>query len=93
MSESASTDQVYQVKEKLAELEQKLLATTPGMPTLLRDIHNNLKKDPDLVTILSPEDCNILVRGLIKQTNIELAATTIKKKGGKAISKMTVADL
>jgi hypothetical protein len=83
------TDQSYQIKEKLASLEEALLSRSPEMPTLLRTIHSQLKKDPDLVTILSPEECSVLVRGLVKQTGINIAATTVKKKSGsKAMSKM-----
>ena len=93
MSNQAS-DQAYQVKEKLAELEAALLAIAPGIPTLLREIHTNLKKDVDLVTILSPEECNILMRGLEKQTSVEMATVVLKKKSsGKAIKNLTVDDL
>jgi len=86
-------EQAYQIQEKLAALEEALLASTPNMPTLLRDIHRNLKSDPDLVTILTEEECSILVRGLKRQTATEIATTVIKKSGKKAISKMTVSDL
>lgn len=92
MSTNAST-QAYQVKEKLAALEQALLSGTPNMPTLLRDIHSNLKSDPDLVTILSPEDCSVIVAGLKKQTNTVIATKAIKKSPKKALSKLTVDDL
>jgi len=90
---SAAPDQAYEVREKLAQLEAALLQATPEMPTLLRDIHRSLKADPDVVTILSEEECSILVRGLKKQTATEIATKATKKKGGKAMSKMTTADL
>lgn len=88
-------NQAYEIREKLAELEEALLSTTPNMATLLRDIHRSLKKDPDVVTLLSEEDCSILVRGLKKQTNVTIATSVVKKGAGtkKAISKLTVADL
>ncbi len=88
-----STDQAFEVREKLASLEAALLAGTPGMPTLLRDIHRSLKADPDVVTLLSEEECSILVRGLKKQTATEIATKAVKKGGSKAMSKMTVSDL
>ena len=82
------SDQAFQIKEKLASLEAALLEKTPGMPTLLRDIHSHLKKDPDLVTLLSEEECNILVSGLKKQTATEIATAAIKSGTKKAQSKM-----
>lgn len=85
--------QAYEIKEKLAELEQSLLNKTPNMPTLLRVIHSQLKKDPAIVTLLSEEECSILVQGLKKQTSTEIAVAAVKKGGKKAMSKMTVADL
>lgn len=90
---SNNTDQAFEVREKLASLEQSLLDGTPNMATLLRDIHRTLKADPDVVTLLSEEDCSILVRGLKKQTATEIATTATKKKGGKSLKNMTVGDL
>ena len=87
-----STNQAFEVREKLAQLEDALLNATPNMPTLLRDIHRNLKADPEIVTILTEEECSVLVRGLKKQTNTEIATSAVKS-GKKAISKMTTADL
>lgn len=86
-------DQAFQIKEKLASLEAALLAGTPDMPQLLRTIHRELKSDPDTVTLLSEEECSILVRGLKKQTATEIATKVIKKKPKKAMSKMTIDDL
>lgn len=91
MSDTA-IDQAYEVREKLAQLEDALLKGTPNMPVLLRDIHSHLKRDPDVVTILSDEECSTLVRGLKKQTNTEIAIAATKKKPKKAMSKMTVSD-
>lgn len=91
-NDNAAINQAYEVREKLAQLEEALLKGTPNMPVLLRDIHSHLKKDPDVVTILSDEECSILVRGLKKQTNTEIAIAATKKKPKKAMSKMTVND-
>ena len=84
--------QHFEVQEKLAHLEQALLYKTPNMPGLLRTIHKQLKADPDVVTILSEDECAILVRGLKAITKTEIA-TTAKAKSKKALSKMTVEDL
>ena len=97
MNETTSTltptGQAYQVQEKLASLEALLQSAAPGIATLLRDIHSTLKKDPEIVTLLSEEECAILVNGLKKQTQTEIATAAIKSPRKKAISKMTVADL
>jgi len=90
---SSSSNQAYEVREKLAQLEQSLLQATPNMPTLLRDIHRTLKADPDVVSILTEEECSILVQGLKKQTATEIATSVTKKKPKKALSKMTLDDL
>lgn len=86
--------QAYQIREKLAHLEEALNNKLPGISSLLRDIHSTLKKDADTVTILSEEECNILVKGLKKQTATEIATSALKSGGKKkALSKMTTADL
>ena len=90
----ADIDQAFQIKEKLAQLQERLETQAPGLATLLRDIHQTLKKDPDTVTLLTEEECSVLVRGLKKQTATEIATSALKNKSGKkAMSKMTVSDL
>jgi len=87
------TDQAFVIREKLAHLQENLEAKVPGIATLLRDIHTQLKKDPDVVTILSEDECAILVRGLKAQTSTVIATAALKKKPKKALSKTTLADL
>ena len=87
-----ATDQTFIIKEKLANLEQSLLDGTPNMPVLLRDIHRELKADPDTVTLLTEEECATLVKGLKKQTSTEIATKAVKSTK-KAASKITVDDL
>lgn len=82
-----------QIHDKIEEMSAILENSAPGLPTLLRTIHSQLKKDPDLVTLLSPEECSIIVNGLKEHTKIEIATTAAKSKPRKALSKTTVADL
>lgn len=89
----ANPSQAFEVQEKLALLEEQLVAKIPSVATLLRDIHATLKKDPDVVTILSEVECSILVRGLCKQTSTEIATVIAKSKPKKALKNMTVDDL
>ena len=92
-STSPASGQAFEVQEKLAQLEAALLAGTPNMPTLLQSIHKQLKNDPAIVTLLSDEECAMMVQGLKKQTATSIATTAVKKKGGKAISKLSLGDL
>jgi len=74
-----------QVREQLASLEEALNAKTPNLPTLLRVIHGQLKKDPEIVTLLSEEECATLVNGLKEHTKIQISVTAAKKGGGKKV--------
>jgi len=82
-----------QLKDKIAEIRDTLENSAPGLPSLLRTIHTQLKKDPELVTLLSNEDCSILVNGLKEHTKIELACTAMKGKTRTALKQTTIADL
>lgn len=88
-----TTSQAYEVREKLAMLEKELVKATPNIKGLLREIHRELKTDPELVTILTDEQCRTLIRGLKKQTAVEISTKVLSKTPKKAMNKMTVADL
>ena len=90
---TGSTGQAFEIQEKLAGLEAALTSSTPGISTLLRDIHVNLKRDPDVVTLLSEEECGILVAGLKKQTATEIATSALKSGKKKSLKQMTISDL
>jgi hypothetical protein len=81
------------MQQKLASLDAALEAKLPGIATVLRDIHQQLKADSDIVTVLSEEECSIIVRGLKKQTATEITTTALKKKPSKSLKSMSVADL
>lgn len=73
-----------QVQEKILALDAAMKAANPEMPTLLRDIHTQLRNDPDVVTLLSEEEIAIIVQGLDKQTGNNLVAKVMS--GSKRIS-------
>lgn len=81
-----------QLKEQIAQLQQALVTSNAGMPTMLRTIHTALKVDPHTVTLLSEEEVGILVSGLMKQTNTVIAAAAVKKST-KSLSKISLNDL
>jgi hypothetical protein len=78
--------QAEQLKEKVRELQSMLLSSHPQMPTLLRTIHSALRADPDMVTLLEPEEIGVIVSGLQKQTMTTIAGTVAKSKTKKASS-------
>ena len=81
-----------QITEKILSLQNALLSHHPQIPTLLRDTHTTLRKDPDLVTALEDEQIAIVVEALKKQTNTEIV-TTASKSSAKSVKKITALDL
>lgn len=82
-----------QVKSNLLEMQEVLDNNTAGLPSLLRTIHGQLKSDPEIVTLLSDDECNILVEGLKSHTSTELACKAMKGKTRTALKQTTMADL
>lgn len=89
---ATDTDEaVVEVTAKIKHLKKVLDADVPGMSNLLRDIHRQLHSQPEVVTLLEPEDIHTLVSGLDKQTGLHMA--TIKKaKPKRAKKKVDVGD-
>lgn len=71
-------EQGFELKEKVAQLQSMLMGQHPQMPTLLREIHLALKKQPENVTLLSEEDIHTIFQGLEKQTGTFLAESVAK---------------
>ena len=78
---------------KISELYESIQKTLPSMPTLLRDIHSNLKQDPEIVTLLSPEQVSIIVSGLSKQTQTTITTSILSGSKGKSLKKISVDDI
>jgi hypothetical protein len=57
-----------QCKSNLIELQNRLLTAHPQMPQLLQTIHRQLKNDPEVVTLLTEEEMQIVVQR-IRETN------------------------
>lgn len=79
------------VREQLLQLKAALDTRLPNFPQLLRTIHMNLKKDPEIVTLLAPEDINIVIQGLERQKNTILASVAMKKT--KSMKSLDLGDL
>lgn len=84
---------IEQIQENIIRLESMLLLQLPDYPTLLRDIHRQLKKDESLVTLLKEEEIAILVNGMSLQTGVIFKETAAKQAKGKSIKSMTTSDL
>lgn len=81
-----------QIKEKVLSLQDALLQQHPTMPTLLREIHQTLRANPDVVTLLSDTEVGVIVNGLKAQTKTEIVTAALKTSK-KAVKSMTLADL
>lgn len=86
-------DTAYQVREAIQDLKSKLLAAHPEMPTLLRKIHQTLKADPEVVTLLDEDEIEVIVNGLSAQTKTTIATSIASSKKGKSLKSIGVADL
>jgi hypothetical protein len=78
---------------KIQELYDAVQSTLPNMPTLLREIHSNLKQDPEIVTLLTPEQISIIVSGLSKQTQTTITTSILTGSKGKSLKKISVDDI
>lgn len=82
-----------QMTEKLLSLETALTSAHPQIPSLLREIHTTLRKDPDLVTALTDDQIAVVVAALKKQTATEIVTSAVKKPAAKAIKNISLLDL
>lgn len=83
-----------QMTEKLLSLQEALTSAQPQLPSLLREIHTTLRKDPDLVTALTDEQIAVVVSALKKQTATEIVSSASKKTSStKALKNIGVIDL
>lgn len=76
--QQVSSPKYIEIQLKLADLQAALLAKNPQMPLLLRDIHSQLKQNPEVVTLLTEDEVAIVVSGLSSQTLTHLAGSTLK---------------
>jgi len=94
ISNTASTAEVNATLiAKIDSIESVMLTAHPRLPYLMREIHKILADDPAVVTLLSEEQIGEIVKGLAAHTNVELAASTIKKTTKKPLKSITVDDL
>ena len=73
----------------------QLLTNKYFRQTLLKDIHRTLKAQPEQVTLMSEQELHMVVQGLMKQTNSNLAAAAMKPARAKkeSLKSMTLDEL
>lgn len=83
---------IYELKEKVATLQEQLTKQNPLIGGLLRNIHTQLRSDGELVTVLSEEEIGTIVRGLSMETRTQIATTAVKKESAASIIKKALAS-
>jgi len=83
----------FELKEKLAALQQAVLSRHPTMPTLLQEIHRTLKAQPENVTLMTEDEIAIVVSGLMQQTNTVMVRQTVASKASSNTVKSKIAQL
>ena len=93
--ESAGTISYQEVSDKIRDLDASIKATHPTMPKLLHDIWGTLQTYPECVTLLEESQIEIVISGLEKLVDTDLAAITLKSavKGTKSKTPVSNAQL
>lgn len=85
----------FQIAEqKIGELQEALVSKNPRMPYILRETHQFLKEQPEVVTIFKtkPEMCATLMAALQNQTQTAIIAKA-KKVTAASVRKASASDL
>lgn len=72
-----------ETQQAITQLQAALLDANPEMPMLLRKIHNKLKADPALVTLLNEDEIAQVITGLKEVTNVSLLSPAKAKAAAK----------
>lgn len=87
-------DSLEQVREKIETLSQHMQQSLPDYPQILNTIHENLKKQPELLYHLSDEEISKVVGGLEKFHNVEVTQPNAKRAiTAKAAKSLTLDDI
>lgn len=95
MADTVPLDKTEQFFQRIADLQVALQQRAPNYEYLLKVIHTNLKDDPELPHLLSPEQVGIIVAGLSQKKGIILAKAAGKDKtaSGKKLKDVSLGDL
>jgi hypothetical protein len=70
------------LREKVAALQEKILAKHPTMPTLLREIHTAILQNPEQVVLMTEEEQHVVFSGLEVQVGVKLLESVVGKGSG-----------
>lgn len=70
----------FLLKQKVGELNEAMLSNHPRMPVLLKEIWLAIRKQPEQVTVLSPEETHSVFQGIERQTGVFLATSVTAAK-------------
>ena len=91
---SAPLDDMGQLNQKLADLQSAMEVRAPGYVNILRTIHTDLAKQPDLVHMLTPEAVGLIVNAMAQHKNVVIVTAAVKsKKTGKSLKQLTADDV
>lgn len=94
---TAPLDSAQQLHLKIQQLQAALLAATPQMPLLLREIHTVLQKDEELLYVLQEDEILSIVNGLEKQAQVKIVKELVNGKASagkkKSLSNITLDEL
>lgn len=78
------------IRFQMADLQEKLIANIPDFPVILKSIHEKLRKDPAVVTLMSEDEIKLVVQGLAKHAQVEVVSPTALKQAKSAARKGAV---
>jgi hypothetical protein len=81
------------VKGRIFELQEALEKATPNYTNILREIHNTLKNDPDVVTLLTEDEIGTITAALKQHKNVVITSEAVKKVSKKKLSSIDEDDI
>ena len=88
--ESAGTISYSLISSNIASLDAAIKSSHPSMSRLLQDIWTTLNQYPEQVTLLAEDEMEVIISGLEKLVDTDLAAITIKSATSAKKSKVPV---
>ncbi len=95
--EVARTIKFQEVADRICSLREAIHGAHPKMPGLLQEIWSTLKSYPECVTLLEEDQMEIIISGLEKVVDTDLAGIALKSatsgKGGKSKAPVSLDSL
>lgn len=82
-----------QIIQRIDTLQQQLREGSPNYESSLHTIHQALRKDEEIVHLLSDEQIGVIVEGLAKKKNIVIATEKAKSTKKDSLKGVSINDL